>query len=308
LKGEVMNRREMIVKSSAAALAVGLSNFPLGWIPAADDRKRRVLMYTKSEGFLHSVVQRPGRDRLSLAERIVTQLGKEHNFDVRCTKDGRVFEEPLDQYDGFVFETQGDLTKAGGTGDRQYPPMTHTGKENLLKAVAGGKGFVGSHCASDTFHSRGSGTENQPRDKVDPYIGMVGGEFISHGSQQKAWMRVVDHQFPGFKNLKDFEMLEEWYSLKNFAPNLHVLLVQETKGMHDWQYQRPPYPATWARKHHDGRVFFTSMGHREDVWESKIMQQALLGGLSWALGNVEADVKPNLKEVCPHAATMPRPA
>jgi type 1 glutamine amidotransferase len=299
-----MNRREMIAKTGTAALAVGLSNFPLGWVPAAEDRKRRVLMYTKSEGFLHSVVQRRGSE-LSLAERIVTRLGEKHNFEVKCTKDGRVFDEPLEQYDAFVFETQGDLTKAGGTGDKNYPPMTDSGKENLLKAVASGKGFAGSHCASDTFHSPGRRDENQPRDKVDPYIQMVGGEFISHGAQQKSQMHVVDHRFPGFKDLKDFALLEEWYSLKNFAPNMHVLLVQETRGMRGWEYQRPPYPATWAHKYHYGRVFFTSMGHREDVWENPIFQQVLMGGLSWALGNVEADVKPNLKNVAPEAGTMP---
>ena len=47
------------------------------------------------------------------------------------------------------------------------------------------------------------------------------------------------------------------------------------------------------------RVFYTSMGHREDVWTNPLFQQVLLGGLSWAAGNVEADVKPNLMEVCP---------
>ncbi len=299
-----MNRREMLVKTGAAALTVGLSNFPLGWTAAADDRKRRILMYTKSVTFQHPVIARRG-DRLSLAEQIVTDLGKKHNFEVECTKDGRVFDKDLGQYDAFVFETQGDLTKVGFTPDKN-PPMTPQGKENFLKAVAGGKGFVGCHCASDTFHSRGKPTENQERQDVDPYIRMVGGEFISHGEQQEARMHVVDHRFPGCKDLKDFRLMEEWYSLKNFAPNLHVLLVQETEGMRNWQYKRPPYPATWARRHHDGRVFFTSMGHREDVWESERFQHILLGGLSWAVGNVEADVTPNLKEAAPEANTLPQ--
>ena len=70
-------------------------------------------------------------------------------------------------------------------------------------------------------------------------------------------------------------------------------------------YQRPPYPATWARKHGKGRVFYTSMGHREDVWTNPIFQDILTGGVSWAVGNVEADVTPNFGTAAPGALTNP---
>jgi uncharacterized protein len=81
--------------------------------------------------------------------------------------------------------------------------------------------------------------------------------------------------------------------------------VQDTEGMKNFDYERPKYPATWARKHDKGRVFYTSMGHREDVWSSETFQQLLLGGLSWAFGDAEADVTPNLKEAAPEAAKLP---
>jgi hypothetical protein len=71
--------------------------------------------------------------------------------------------------------------------------------------------------------------------------------------------------------------------------------------MTDSLYQRPPYPATWARLHGKGRVFYTSMGHREDVWTNSIFQQIILGGIAWALRNVDADVTPNIATVTPHA-------
>jgi type 1 glutamine amidotransferase len=300
-----MNRREMLLRTSASALTLGVAGFPRGWAAAADKPKRRVLMFTRSVSYEHDVVKRKG-DNLSLAERIVTDLGGRHGFEATCTKDGRVFlNDDLNKYDAFLFETQGDLSKEGG--DKQ-PPMPPEGKQALLKAIAGGKGFVGCHCASDTFHSRGESRQGQPRDQLDPYIAMLGGEFIVHGAQQKAWMRVVDHAFPGTKGLKDFELNEEWYSLKNFAPDLHVILVQDTEGMKGKDYERPPYPATWARKHHDGRVFFTSMGHRADVWESPVFQELLLGGLSWAVGNVEADVSGNLDRVAPKANELSQKA
>jgi type 1 glutamine amidotransferase len=297
-----MNRREMLQRTGASALALGLSTFPLGWTAAADGQRRRVLMYTRSVSFEHPVVKRKG-NQLSLAERILTSLGKENGFDVVCTKDGRTFSGgDLDKYDAFFFQTQGDLTREGGDGQ---PPMTPDGKKALLQAIADGKGFAGCHCASDTFHSRGDSFHEQSIEKRDPYIAMVGGEFIRHGAQQKAWMRVVDRAFPGTREVEDFQLYEEWYSLKNFAPDLHVILVEDNEGMRGLEYQRPSFPATWARMHHKGRVFYTSMGHREDVWQNPTYQKILLGGLSWAMGNVTADVTPNIDTAAPKAHQMP---
>src|SRR5579862_9107323 len=210
----MLNRRDLLRRGGLAALALGAARFPLGWANADEPAKKHILMYTRSQGFQHSVVQRKG-DKLSLAETIVTDLGKEHGFEVVCEKDGRIFEsKDFPKFDGFVFETQGNLL-AEKSQDGS-PPMSEAGKKALLAAVAAGKGWVGCHCASDTFHSPGPGNQNQEPDKIDPYIKMVGGEFIVHGAQQKAFMRVIDPKFPGLKDVKDFELNEEWYALKNF--------------------------------------------------------------------------------------------
>src|SRR5437660_4168983 len=115
-----MNRRELF-QAGAAGLALGLSPFPLGWTARADAPRRRILMCTRSAGFEHSVVKRGKGNTLSLAERVITELAKKHNFEVTCTKDGREFlPETLGKYDAFLFETTEDLTKEGG--DKQ-PPM-----------------------------------------------------------------------------------------------------------------------------------------------------------------------------------------
>jgi type 1 glutamine amidotransferase len=299
-----MNRRDMLVRTGAAALTLGFgrSVFPRGWSATGDTPKRRILMFSKSGSYEHDVVKRKN-GQLSLAENIVTDLGKKHGFEVDATKDGRTFvNEDLDKYDAFLFETQGDLSKEGT--DKQ-PPVPPEGKQALLKSIANGKGFVGFHCASDTYHSQGRGDQNQHPDKIDPYIAMVGGEFIVHGQQQKAKMRVVDKSFPGAKNLTDFELLEEWYALKNFAPDLHVILAEDSTGMKGGMYERPDFPATWARNHHKGRVFYSSMGHRDDVWKNQIFQDLLLGALSWVTKNVDADVTPNIREVTPQADQLP---
>lgn len=307
----MMNRREMLRKSGVA-LALGACPVSLGWTaPVADSAKKKVLMFTKSQAFEHSVVKRKGTE-LSLAERIVTELGAKNGFDVTCMKDGREFlPETIAKFDAFFFETTGDLTKDGGSDGQPGMPME--GKKALLEAISNGKGFLGSHCASDTFHSKGDRNSNQMTGDQDPYIQMIGGEFIVHGAQQKAEMKVADSNFPGVKDngaLKSgaVNINEEWYALKNFAPDLHVILVQDTTGMRGNMYERPSFPATWARMHNKGRVFYSSMGHREDVWESQLFKDLLAGAFAWTLGNVSADISPNIEKVCPQAMQLKKAA
>jgi hypothetical protein len=298
-----LNRRDMLTTSGAAVLAS--MAWPAASALAADDAPKRVLMFTRSAGFQHSVIRREG-DELSFAERILTDLGAAHNVEVVATKDGGVFEDDLDQWDAFFFYTTGDLTDTSPKDDGSQP-MSPAGKQRFLDAIAAGKGFVGSHCASDTFHSQGPAGENQVN--RDPYISMIGGEFITHGPQQTAGQIVVEDKFPGAADLgRSFKLNEEWYSLKNFPNDLHVTLVQDTQGMESDGYNRPPYPGTWARMHGQGRVFYTSMGHREDVWTNEeVFQPIVLGGLAWVLRRVDADVTPNLLKVTPGAHVMPMP-
>jgi type 1 glutamine amidotransferase len=303
----MFTRREMLRTTGAAAVAASLSGLAFGRAPAEPDlKKKRLLVFTRSQGFQHDVVKIV-KGKPSLVDRTWTDLAAKHGFEIHCTKDGRIFEpDAIAKFDAFFFYTTGDLTEeksADGT-----PPMSRAGKKALLDAVAGGKGFLGSHCATDTFHSADKDhrwLKDDP-DKLDPYIAMIGGEFIKHGDQQAATMRVVDSTFPGLRGVTDFRIKEEWYSLKDFQPDLHVLLVQETAGMKGPEYQRPDFPATWARMHHKGRVFYTSLGHREDVWSNPLFQNLLMGALSWAAGTVDADISPNLKHAAPEAGEVPK--
>jgi uncharacterized protein len=200
--------------------------------------------------------------------------------------------ENIATYDAFCFYTTGDLTKVGSDGN---PPMSKEGKAAFLEAIHNGKGFVGIHSAADTFHSGPQG--------LDPYISMIGGEFITHGSQLPAHQIVADKSFPGMSAVPDdFAPTEEWYSLKNFSPDLHVLLAQDTGSMkREGPYLRPNYPSTWAHAYGKGRAFYTSMGHRADVWANPVFQSVLVGGLKWAVGDVQADVTPNIEQVTPQA-------
>jgi type 1 glutamine amidotransferase len=293
-----LNRRQMLFATGAALFGAPSMRRAL----AADTKggPKKVLFFTKSSGFQHSVITRKD-GKLSLAERILTEIGKEHGFEVVASKDGRLFDpDKIGQWDAFAFETTGDLTTPGDKDNG--PPMSAEGKKAFLDAIRGGKGFLGMHCATDTYHSKNG--------EIDPYIEMIGGEFIRHGDQQKVRIDVVDPDFPGARAFgSSFELLDEWYALKNFQDDLHVIMVQNTKDMEKTKgsnnvYDRPSFPETWARLHGKGRVFYTSMGHREDVWENPLYHGLLIGAMNWATGKVEASVEPNVSRVTPGYKTL----
>jgi type 1 glutamine amidotransferase len=276
-------------------------------------RAKKILVFTKSSNYEHDAIKRKG-DQLSLGEATLKKIGETNNLEFTFSKDGRdITAEKIAQYDAFLFYTTGDLTTSGT--DRN-PPMTKEGKDAFLEAIKQGKGFIGLHSATDTFHSPGNRNIDAARFRndgtnIDPYIAMIGGEFMIHASQQKARMIQEDPKFPGMQAVPpDFGPTEEWYTMKNFAKDLHVLLVQDTVSMKtktggDYCYDRPPFPATWAHRYGKGRVFYTSMGHRDDVWNNPVFQQILLGGINWAVHNVNADITPNLNRVAPDADKLP---
>lgn len=296
------NRISILVATAVAAAA------PLAAAELPPSTTKKILFFSKSAVFEHSVIKRTA-GHPSFAEQVLQELGAKHALAFTFSKDGSLITaDYLSQFDAFMFYTTGDLTTVGLD---KTPPMSAAGKAALLAAIAAGKGFIGVHSATDTFHSPGNADIGPARyvddgDRADPFIKMLGGELIKHGAQQPAHLIVSDPKFPGLAAVPaDFAPNEEWYSLKNFAPDLHVLLIQETAGMKGPEYARPPYPSTWARMEGKGRVFSTNLGHREDVWLNPVFQSVLLGGMEWAAGRVDADVTPNLDQVAPKARVLP---
>jgi type 1 glutamine amidotransferase len=271
----------------------------------------RVLYFTKSSGYEHSAIKRTD-GKPSYSENVLSSLAEKNDFVFTFSKDGSLFSpEYLAKFDVIMFYTSGDLTAVGTDGQ---PAMTPAGKQALLDAVHGGKGFVALHSSSDTFHTGESGGGNNPiripryknyGESADPYIKMLGGEFIRHGPQQVAVATVISPKFPGFDKLgSTINVKEEWYTLKEFAPDIHVLLRMETKGMEGPDYLRTPYPLAWAKHYGKGRVVYNAMGHREDVWDSAAYQSMLIGSIKWVAHKAKADIEPNLDKAAPGALTL----
>jgi type 1 glutamine amidotransferase len=294
----------MFKKTSVLATLMLVGNVPL-----MADTTHKILFFTKSSGFEHSVISwKTGKP--SLAEKVFIDLGTKNKWEFTFSKDGSLFSpEYLGTFDAVIFYTTGDLTSKGTDGQ---PPMSPAGKQALFDYVQGGKGFIGLHSASDTFHTANESQKGPDRyanhgADADSYVHFLGGEFIIHGQQQMATNKVIDPAFPGFADLgESFTYNEEWYSLKDFSPDIHVLTVIDSPPMKGSPYERPPYPTTWAREEGKGRVFYTAMGHRDDIWSNPAYQGILTGAIRWVTGDVDAAVPPNLKEAAPEAMTNPK--
>ncbi|MDO4583758.1 MAG: ThuA domain-containing protein [Planctomycetia bacterium] len=302
-----MKRRDFLTHTLAAA---ALSTFPARTLLSAEGKKRKLLYYERSSGFIHpSTVLR--EDGLSVTGRVLKKLGETLGYEVVCTKDGRIFDGSLEEYDAFLLYCCGQLTAAGG--EKNSWPLSAAGEKNFYQAIRSGKGVLGFHSASDTNKSGGPGFENRPESERTEYIRMLGGEFIVHGSQQKTTLTFPEPiQLPSLKKLgTSFQTpVEEWYALKNFNPDMHVLIVQETEGMAieggNACYNRPAFPCTWARMEGKGRVAYTSLAHNCRVWEEAWLQEIVLDLMKFVTGKLDLDLTPNISTAAPGAYELKR--
>jgi uncharacterized protein len=302
---DLSNRREFLQTAAMAGASLLVPNL------ASAAQKKSVLVFTKSSGFEHDVVKiKDGKP--SIVENTVTMLGGNHGFDAVATKDGRVFDSAeFRNHAAVVFFTTGDLTTVGTD---KNPAMSTQGKQSLLDAIHDGLGFVGIHAAADTFHTQPDTPDNANRyiahgSQSDPYIRMLGGEFITHGRAprlQNANIIVDDPKFPGLEGVSSAVSLnDEWYSLKDFRTDLHVILTFDTKGLTGEPYQRAPYPMTWVRIEGKGRVFYTAIGDRPENWSNEFFLNLLAGGIRWSIGDAQASLDQNLTGAAPGYAEIP---
>jgi uncharacterized protein len=89
---------------------------------------------------------------------------------------------------------------------------------------------------------------------------------------------------------------DEIYLLNGFErAKVHGLLFLDK---HPNEKTPGDYPIAWCKDYGQGRIFYTSLGHREDVWDantaanfkrenskevSEAYQKHILGGIEWAL-------------------------
>lgn len=173
-------------------------------------------------------------------------------------------------------------------------PLPDTG--GFVEWIRSGGAFIGMHAGSDTL-----------KDSL-PFTGMLCGTFDGHGPQVPATLHAGDKGHPANGGIGDIWTLsqEEMYLIKN---------QDRDKVRSIWFMRHHPnkpgekgfFPVAWVRGLGAGRVFYTSLGHREDLWSidpalpmrinpvgtASQFRSHLLGGIRWALGLAPGSAEPN---------------
>lgn len=239
-------------------------------VPAKDAAPKKLLVVDVVKTFRHSSID--------TGEKVLADLGRKSGVFtvdyVRTDEDmaKKMTPEALKNYDGVFFLST--------TGEMPFPDKTA-----FLDWIKSGKGFIGVHAATDTCHGTGPG--------VDPYIQMIGGEFVGHTVADVKCIN-CDPEHPATKDLgKIYELTDEIYFMKNYdRSKVHELLIlDKAPGSNQPGF----FPIAWCKNYGQGRVFYSALGHFENVWESPQYQMHILGGIKWALGLEKGDATPQHK-------------
>ncbi|HLJ53865.1 MAG TPA: ThuA domain-containing protein [Chthonomonadaceae bacterium] len=263
--------------------------------------RKHVLVVTVTKGFRHGSIP--------VAEKTIESLGastgKWDTDFVRTDADmaEKMTAAALKKYDAVIF--------ANTTGVLPLPDP-----QGFLDYINAGHGFAAMHSGSDTFHQwPGSSSP------VTPYVDMLGGEFQEHHNQCAIDAHIADPANPALAPLtkksamvtadaveardarkdgsatdgKVWKVFDEIYIQKNNDPSrVHTLL-----WLDKWPNDGSPnankpelHLISWTKSYGKGRVFYTELGHRDEVWNDPLYQAHITGGIEFALGLAKGSTTP----------------
>ena len=152
--------------------------------------------------------------------------------------------------------------------------ITNAQEAGLLKAVKNGAGLAGWH----------GGTGDSFRENVE-YQFMVGGQWVAHpGGVIDYSVTVSNSKDPVTKGLKDFKMHSEQYYMQ-VDPNVKVLATTTFSGEHAAWIDGCVIPVVWKKYYGNGRVFYSSLGHKMVDFEVPEALEIQKRGIRWAAGS-----------------------
>jgi type 1 glutamine amidotransferase len=250
------------------------------WSAAAQVQppKKKLLAIGEVKGFQH--------DSVSHALATIEKLGRQTQlWDTYIRTDAELLTKAkgennmknLDYFDAVLFYTTGDL----GLTDQQ--------KKDLLSFVRDdGKGFLGTHSATDTYY-------NWPE-----YGELIGAYFNEHPwNQVHCTIRTEDRTFPATAHFPaSFPFYDEMYQFKApYARDKVRVLMSIDPSSVDLKNPRvhrtdQDFAVTWVHNYGKGRVFYSSLGHRDEVWDLPDIQKMWIEAVKWAMKMTDGDASP----------------
>lgn len=147
--------------------------------------------------------------------------------------------------------------------------------ENLFEAVGEGVGLAGCHggmCDSFRQNTR--------------WQFMTGGQWVSHpgGDGIEYDVNICKGSSSIMEGLEDFKVKTEHYYL-HIDPAIEILATTRFPVVNYYHVANKPIdmPVAWTKSWGNGRVFYTALGHHDDVFDnSPTAQTIMLRGMLWA--------------------------
>jgi type 1 glutamine amidotransferase len=229
-------------------------------------RPRKMLIFSKCWGFRHGAI--------GVGKQALAMLGKQTGAYEPVISDDPEMLTPakLAQFDAVCINNA----------------TTGKAPDEIVQALADyvkrGNGIVGIHGATDGK------------------LGAVfSGYFSGHPWHEDVRIKIDDPDHPlnrAFEG-KNFVIKDEIYQFNKGAysrEKVRVLLSLDMETTrHKGNRADQDYAVSWVRTLGEGRVFYCSLGHRDEIfWNAKILRH-YLDGIQWALGDLKADATPSAK-------------
>lgn len=258
--------------------------------PAQPKQPRKILIYSRTAGFRH--------DSIPIGVKAITMMGdKTGAYTALATEDPSFFApEKLAKFDAVLMLNttldclRPDFTKGDKEAEQQAREKEEIYKKSLEAFVSGGKGLIGTHSATDTYHN------------WKAYNKMMGGTFVSHPWHQKVPVKNLDPSHPvnaAFQG-KDFEITDEIYMFRDdtaLPTERHFLLALDKDKMDPKDVKKGTrkdglLTVAWVSTYGKGHTFYCSLGHRKEIYVNPMILRHYLAGIQYALGDLEADATP----------------
>jgi type 1 glutamine amidotransferase len=160
--------------------------------------------------------------------------------------------------------------------------------DSLMNYIKNGGGLIALHGAIANFNYN------------DQFSALIGGSFDFHPPSQEVTLYPVDNTHPLLQAFNGRPLIHQdepyffnrAYTDFNFRPLLE-LDVSKLKA-HERVAKLPEMKryAAWIKPHGKGRVFYSSPSHFPASFQNPALLQFMLGGIQYALGDLECDDSP----------------
>jgi type 1 glutamine amidotransferase len=246
-----------------AAIEQALPDVPI----VAPAQPRSLLVFNLTKGYVH--------ESITWADFTIRRIGEQTGaFSTVVTSDTAWFEpDRLSEFDAVLFNNN--------TGEPFAEPRL---RASLLAYVRGGGGVVGLHAATDCFFEWSEFGE------------MMGGYFVNHPWNEQVTLRIEEpgHPITAPFDSTRFAVADEIYQFGDpySRSRLRVLVSLDTARLdldrEGVQRQDGDFAVSWVRREGEGRVFYSSLGHRYEIFTDPTILRHWLAGIQYALGDLEA--------------------